>query len=350
MSTANFPYDGGYEGYRPLTLFGLASLLLHAGFLWLVMSSGGALQLFTGYQLPPDREPIYVDVIELPPGVSILEGPQKEIKRYADRTNVVEKETIPERTPRAILIPGGPKTSGSEGKIKGTEAGVKTEALKTAKAPPGSTDIPPDIPNDIPDREGVSIDKEGVSIETPVLKGTGAAGVKTIEGKTAEKTAPSSKSGTPGSPYPGSRAETGRPNLFLTEEKLSELAEKYEKEAPTGEKGKTLQLNTTELRYQKYLIDMKHRIEFYWEYPILAIRNGWQGKLLLDFTIKNDGTIEEIKLVKSSGYPVLDDSARTALKLAAPFPPFPEHFGIEQINIKGQFEYNLIDVPPPPLR
>jgi TonB family protein len=341
MSTANYPYDGGYEGYRPLTLFGLASLLLHAGFLWLVLSSGGALQLFTGYRLPPDKEPIYVDVIELPPGVSILEGPQKEIKRYADRTNVVEKETIPESTPRAIFIPGGPQTSGSEGKIpsKGAEVGVKTEALETAKAPAGPATTP-DIPNDIPDKEGVSI----------ALKGTEAAGVKTIEGKTAEKTAPSSKSGTPGSPYPGSGAESGRPNLLLTEKKITELAEKYEKEAPKGEQGKTLQLNTTELRYQKYLIDMKHRIQFYWEYPVLAIRNGWQGKLLLDFTIKNDGTIEEIRLVKSSGYPVLDDAARTALKLAAQFPPFPEHFGIEQINIKGQFEYNLIDAPPPPLR
>ena len=132
-----------------------------------------------------------------------------------------------------------------------------------------------------------------------------------------------------------------RPNLFLPEETISALAKKYESQSPKGEQGKTLNLNTSELRYANYLINMKRRIELYWEYPEVASRSGWHGRLFINFTIKKDGALGDITLAKSSGYPVLDDAAITALKLAAPFSAFPENFGIEQINIKGQFEYNI---------
>ena len=100
------------------------------------------------------------------------------------------------------------------------------------------------------------------------------------------------------------------------------------------------------MRYQKYLVNMKNKIQLYWEYPQLAARNGWEGRLQINFTIRKDGSIGDILLVKSSNYPALDDAAVTALKLASPFPPFPETFGIEQINIKGQFEYSIVYAMP----
>lgn len=148
-------------------------------------------------------------------------------------------------------------------------------------------------------------------------------------------------------PQPRIFAEPKRPSLFPTDDRIAELSRKYEAEAPKGEVGKTLSLNTSELRYQKYLMDMKRKIEFHWEYPMLASRNGWQGSLKIDFKINRDGSVSDISLERSSGYPMLDDAAMTAVRLAAPFAPFPENFSIEDISIKGQFVYHLIDLPSP---
>ena len=63
----------------------------------------------------------------------------------------------------------------------------------------------------------------------------------------------------------------------------------------------TLLLNTSEFKYQKYFMNIKKRIEFYWEYPLLAARKGQQGRLTIDFVINRDGTIETtgIDIIKS---------------------------------------------------
>lgn len=155
-----------------------------------------------------------------------------------------------------------------------------------------------------------------------------------------------SDAGEAGTKRPGAAHTAGKkPNLFLPEQRLAELSKEYEKESPKEEQGKTLQLNTSELKYQRYLVNLKNRIELFWEYPAPAIKNGWQGILQIDFTVKKDGTLEAVRFIKSSNYPALDDAAHTALKLAEPFPPFPENFGVENINIRGQFEYRLINAP-----
>lgn len=128
-------------------------------------------------------------------------------------------------------------------------------------------------------------------------------------------------------------------------ERLRHLARQYEREIPKGERGKTLRLNTSELRYQKYILNMKQGVMLRWEYPDVAVRNGWQGILYIDFTINKDGTLGDVLVRKSSGSPVLDDAAVTALRLAAPFPPFPDNFLVEKINIKARFEYILRSIP-----
>ncbi|MEK6531501.1 MAG: TonB family protein [Deltaproteobacteria bacterium] len=129
------------------------------------------------------------------------------------------------------------------------------------------------------------------------------------------------------------------PGLMLPDERIAELAKRYEEAEPKGQSGKALQLNTSELKYQEYLLNIKQKIEFYWEYPLAAIKNNWQGRLRIDFSINKDGTIKDIRLVRSSSYPGLDDAAITALRLSSPFPPLPESFGVEDISIHGSFEY-----------
>ena len=141
-------------------------------------------------------------------------------------------------------------------------------------------------------------------------------------------------------------AREGSVSLLPTKGSLQQIASAENKgvDSPKEGSGMTLLLNTSEFKYQKYFMNVKKRIEFYWEYPPLAARKGQQGRLNIDFVIHKDGTIEvgDIDIIKSSNYPILDDAATTALRLASPFNAFPEDFDVEKITVHGSFEYTLI--------
>jgi protein TonB len=58
-------------------------------------------------------------------------------------------------------------------------------------------------------------------------------------------------------------------------------------------------------------------------YPDMARRMGWQGKVLLSFIITADGSVREFKIIQSSGFTILDKSAIETVKDTAPFPKPP---------------------------
>lgn len=51
----------------------------------------------------------------------------------------------------------------------------------------------------------------------------------------------------------------------------------------------------------------------YLSYPYIARKRGWSGKVMLGFQIDTDGKLLNIHLSESSGYPVLDNSALSAI-------------------------------------
>ncbi|HIE56227.1 MAG TPA: energy transducer TonB [Chromatiaceae bacterium] len=59
-------------------------------------------------------------------------------------------------------------------------------------------------------------------------------------------------------------------------------------------------------------------------YPDAAKRKKLYGDLLLHVAVKADGSVSEIRVVRSSGHKILDDAAMRIVRLAAPFAPFPE--------------------------
>jgi TonB family protein len=277
-------------------IFLILSALMHAG-IW------GALQLLpSGGEARPkgEKPPILVDVVDLPPLKGDIQPAVRPPSHAAQREQSVAKESWPESTPRPRLSgPARQASPGAPGK-----PGRSAHAQKQATG------------------DGQTISQKGPGpVEEPVKAEQVQKGSDTA--KTEEA-----------SPQPRILAEPKRPSLFPTDDRVAELSRKYETEAPKGEVGKTLSLNTSELKYQRYLMDMKKRIEFYWEYPSLAARNGWQGNLMINFKINRDGSVSDISLERSSGYPMLDDAAMTAVRLAAPFPPFPgnQH---DDISIRG---------------
>jgi protein TonB len=58
-------------------------------------------------------------------------------------------------------------------------------------------------------------------------------------------------------------------------------------------------------------------------YPEEARRKKLYGNLLLHVAVRSDGSVERVRLLKSSGHKLLDDAAINIVKLAAPYAPFP---------------------------
>jgi protein TonB len=54
-------------------------------------------------------------------------------------------------------------------------------------------------------------------------------------------------------------------------------------------------------------------------YPLIARKLSMEGRVVLSFVIKRDGTVRELNIERSSGYPVLDKNAEESVKKSAPF-------------------------------
>ncbi|HWP60643.1 MAG TPA: TonB family protein [Candidatus Acidoferrales bacterium] len=100
-----------------------------------------------------------------------------------------------------------------------------------------------------------------------------------------------------------------------------------------------VRLDTREPRYVSYFESIKRAIERVWEYPPAALQGGLEGKLVLEFSVLEDGALVGPRLVRSSGFVELDDEAMRAVRAAAPFRPIPPSIGRARIDILASFEY-----------
>ena len=58
-------------------------------------------------------------------------------------------------------------------------------------------------------------------------------------------------------------------------------------------------------------------------YPPIAQKMGWKGKVTVSFVIREDGSAENIRVVESSGYEILDAHAVKTIRNSQPFPKPP---------------------------
>lgn len=74
-----------------------------------------------------------------------------------------------------------------------------------------------------------------------------------------------------------------------------------------------------------YLQDWRRRLEAVGNtyYPQASVRYGMYGSLRLLVVIRSDGSLEDVKLLSSSGFAVLDEAAIRIVRMAAPYSPFP---------------------------
>jgi protein TonB len=74
-----------------------------------------------------------------------------------------------------------------------------------------------------------------------------------------------------------------------------------------------------------YLLDWRRRLEAVGNqyYPEASVRYGMYGDLRMLVVIRQDGSLEDIQVLASSGFAVLDEAAIKIVRMAAPYAPFP---------------------------
>lgn len=68
------------------------------------------------------------------------------------------------------------------------------------------------------------------------------------------------------------------------------------------------------------ILERIHRAK---RYPPLARQRGMEGTAVVQFRIAGDGGVEDVVLVQSSGYPLLDRASVETIRRAAPLPVIP---------------------------
>lgn len=91
-------------------------------------------------------------------------------------------------------------------------------------------------------------------------------------------------------------------------------------------KRKFVSASTREYEYANYLrawVDRAERVGNL-NYPDEARRRRLSGQVVISVAVRRDGSVENARIIRSSGVPLLDSAAMRIVDMAEPFPPLPE--------------------------
>lgn len=127
-------------------------------------------------------------------------------------------------------------------------------------------------------------------------------------------------------------------NLYDNKDIIDRIAN-AKKEQPKGEDSASY--NVFEERYASYFAKFRRRIYQLWEYPTASIQKGETGVVKLSFSILKDGSIVNIRMLESSGYPNLDREVMRVIKNMGKV-PLPESYELNQLNVEeAYFIYSI---------
>jgi len=93
--------------------------------------------------------------------------------------------------------------------------------------------------------------------------------------------------------------------------------------------------------YLTYLNNVEKSIEGTLKYPEQATQNREVGNVDIDITIRQDGWLDDIRVVRSSGSKSLDNQAIKSVVSGEQYNPLPETIGLERIRARFTFSYDL---------
>jgi len=122
---------------------------------------------------------------------------------------------------------------------------------------------------------------------------------------------------------------------------IGDLAKREVEKEEKAKKENTFTFDTKGYKFLIYKKKLKERIESIWIYPPDAAARGIYGELVIKFTIKKNGRLGAVELIRTSGHKNLDDAAIKALRDGEPYWPLPDEWGMEAYAIEGHFLYTI---------
>lgn len=308
-----------------LIIFLLLSLLIHLGLVYRYRAWQPATKALEELRRK-QKDEIPVQIVELPPKEKKEEAPKPPPKKptlLADRNQQSKTDTRTDASaPKTVRVKPVPKPKPTPQKPTKTTPKAKPEAKVLAK--------PRTKPESQPSKVESAIAKPRPQSQAPVKKEK----AKEIVKERPEETRPEIK------------------KLFPSFEELTKITEEQQnRPLPPGKqsprlpsnlkRGTEISLNTLDYKFHSYYLALKRKIELVWEYPYKARQTGVQGRLLMRFVINQDGSLAEVKILRSSGVTLLDHEAVRAIQNASPFPPLPARMNTERLSVTATFEYLL---------
>ncbi len=239
-----------------------------------------------------------------------------------------EKPPVPEPVPRserAVPIPEPPETDPEETTLEHDLPGGRTKGedkpKETPKPAPRPTPKPVPAPKPVPGTAGKPAPKPA----EPAVEEPKFGSEETLPVKEPEITR-----------EPESERDVS--GLFNTRDITDRIANS-KPELPKGED--TASYNAFEQKYASYFGKFRRRIYQLWQYPRNAAMRGESGVVGVTFSILKDGSVVNIKMTRSSGYPELDREVMRVLKNVGKI-PLPSSYELDQLNVdEASFIYTI---------
>ncbi|MBM4206838.1 MAG: energy transducer TonB [Gammaproteobacteria bacterium] len=130
-----------------------------------------------------------------------------------------------------------------------------------------------------------------------------------------------------------------RPHLTaeMLEQQIAQYGTEIRRKQESSDQSKIKSLNSVSAHKYvaaQYIKDWERKVERTgnMNYPSIAAKKGFSGSLTMDVGIKPDGSIYSMRIVRSSGYPALDEAAKRIVKMSAPFPALPSDL-LKELNV-----------------
>jgi protein TonB len=259
------------------------SLILHLGVF-------AAFYFFPPKPSEPPKEPVYIDLQQLPETKESFEQHQQEIKRRSEH-----RVRVPEE--RAPL---GDASRDVRAYEKQTAPSSEQQSLPTVK---------PAKPSQI---------KPGQPLTEP-----GSSADSLLKPKDQIMRQPSTA-----------------PNLFPRANRLAKLEENYRRKFENDiTEGDTRFLNSDDIVFGSFLRRFEGAVYGVWRYPQEAAIKGIEGITPVRITFNRRGEITNIQQLESSGARILDEEVLRTLRSIGPVGGFPKGYEKEEFHLIAFFQY-----------
>ncbi|HIJ87006.1 MAG TPA: energy transducer TonB [Desulfuromonadales bacterium] len=257
-----------------------ASLILHAGLF-------AGLYYFPPAQLPPPKEPVFIDLQQMPTLKQPPQLRQQETQRRSEQQVRVPRETAP----------------------RGDAAQDLQKIQKKQEPPKGQQARPSQQPS------------QAVPGQQQIAPGSSVASLL----KPKEQTA---------------RQSPTVAQLFPGASRLAKLEEsyrrKFEKDVAEGD---TRFLNSDDIVFGSFLRRFEGAVYGVWRYPQEAALRGIEGVTPVRITFNRRGEITNIQQLESSGARILDEEVLRTLRAIGPVGGFPKGYDKEEFHLIAFFQY-----------